>query len=248
MNRKKTQFNLFPLKTLICTRRILVGKTCFIFPGKTQSISVPRRKKLAKFIMVLKEPSFFKVLPLTHVTHYKLPFRSIFLPKIWEVFAYCPKNPEKINISLKNLFFLKIWLWLRLMLFCKYGQKFFGKRAQNLLPKTRNWQNIPGVFRDTKSFQLFFWTFRMQFTQCCGKTLVKIMKKYRSEAEILETCLTFSKLIASKSFSEPKTCSFNKPAVVFLPEVKRNISQKPKKFQNFQAKSENVPVGTPIAV
>ena len=65
------------------------------FSGKTQPISVPRRKKLAKFMMVSKEPSFFKVLPLTHVTHYKLPFRSFFLSKIREVFVYCPKNPEK---------------------------------------------------------------------------------------------------------------------------------------------------------
>ena len=74
------------------------------------------------------------------------------------------------------------------------------------------------------------------------------MKKFRSESEILETCLTFSKLIASKSFSELKNCSFNKPAVIFPPQVKRNISQKPKMLKNFQGKSENVPVGTPIAV
>ena len=78
-----------------------------------------------------------------------------------------------------------------------------------------------------------------------GKRSSKLWKKFRSESEILETCLTFSKLIASKSFSELKTCSFNKPAVIFLPEVKRNITQNPKKFQ---ADIEDVPVETPIAV
>ena len=143
--------------------------------------------------------------------------------KIW-IYSFFPENVDldTQNPSLKNML--------------------------SLLLKNRNWQNIPGVFRHTKSLQLFLWTFRMRFTQCCGKTFVKILKKFRSESEILETCLTFSKLIASKSSSELKNCSFNKPAVIFPPQVKRNISQKPKMLKNFQAKSENVPVGTPIAV
>ena len=73
------------------------------------------------------------------------------------------------------------------------------------------------------------------------------MKKFRSESEIFETIL-FSKLIASKIFAELKKRSFNKLAVIFLPEVKRNISQKPKMLKKIESKSENVPVGTPIAV
>ena len=173
---------------------------------------------------------------------------KFFLPKVWEVFAYCPKNPEKMNISLKNLFFLKILLWLSLMLFCKSGQNFSEKGLKIYYLKF----GIDKLFLVFSEIQnpsnCFSGHLECSLHNAEGKRSSKLWEKFRSESEILETCLTFSKLIASKSFSELKTCSFNKPAVIFPPQVKRNISQKQKMLKNFQAKSENVPVGTPIAV
>ena len=104
-------------------------------------------------------------------------------------------------------------------------------------------------FQRKNSFQMFFWTFRMQFTQWYGKTLVKVMKKNGSESVIFETCLLFSKLIFSKFLSEHKKGSFNKPPVRLPPKVQRNITPKTKNEKTkFAAKSQNVPVETPIAV
>ena len=58
MNRKKIKINPLSLKT--------------------QLVFVLRRKKLAKFNIVLTEQSLFEVLPLTHSDHNILPFRSVF--------------------------------------------------------------------------------------------------------------------------------------------------------------------------
>ena len=51
-----------------------------------------------------------------------------------------------------------------------------------------------------------------------------------------------------KKFLRAKKCSFKKPAVNFPPEVERNVTQKAKMIKKIEAKSENVYVGTPIAV
>ena len=62
-------------------------KNMLFFSGKGQLVSVLRRKKTAKFILILKKPSFFKMLPLTFINHIKIPFRSNFLPQISKDFA-----------------------------------------------------------------------------------------------------------------------------------------------------------------
>ena len=51
-----------------------------------------------------------------------------------------------------------------------------------------------------------------------------------------------------KKFLRATKCSFNKPAVNFPREVERNVTQKAKMIKKIEAKSENVYVGTPIAV
>ena len=51
-----------------------------------------------------------------------------------------------------------------------------------------------------------------------------------------------------EKFLRTKKNSFNKPAVNFPPEVKKNITQKPKMIKKIELKSENVYVGTPFAV
>ena len=88
------------------------------------------------------------------------------------------------------------------MLFWESGQIFFVKRAQDLLPKIRNWQNTPGVLREENILRMFFGTFRMQFTQRCGKTLVKILKKSDQNPEIRNKFNFFEGNHLKKSFSE----------------------------------------------
>ena len=126
------------------------------------------------------------------------------------------------------MFFLKLLLWSPLMLFWKYGRNFFWSGAQNLLPKIRNWQNIPGVFRETKALQLFLWTFRMQFTQCCGKTLVKVMKKNGSQSVNFETCLIVSKLLTPKKSHTLKNAVLTNPLWEFRQKSKRTSLKNPK--------------------
>ena len=114
------------------------------------------------------------------------------------------------------------------MLFWKYGRNFFWRRAQDLLSKNRNWQNLPGVFRETKSLQFFLWTFRMQFTQCCRKTVVKVMKQNGSESVLFETCLIVSKLITSKKTHTIKNAVSTNPLLEFRQKSKRTSLKKPK--------------------
>ena len=52
----------------------------------------------------------------------------------------------------------------------------------------------------------------------------------------------------NKCLRTKNKCSFNKPAVKFPPEVQRNVTQKAKMIKTTEAESENVYVGTPIAV
>ena len=51
-----------------------------------------------------------------------------------------------------------------------------------------------------------------------------------------------------KKFLRATKCSFNKPAVNFPREVEMNVTQKAKMIKKIEAKSENIPVGTPLAV
>ena len=53
-------------------------------------------------------------------------------------------------------------------------------------------------------------------------------EKFRSESKTFETCFWNLELITSKSFSQLKKWSFNKPAVNFQPEVEKNVTQKAK--------------------
>ena len=150
-----------------------------------------------------------------------------FLPQIWKLFAQCPKFPEIKNIHSKKLFSLKMLVWSRIMLLWGTGQKMFGKRAQTLLPKVGNWQIFLGVFREKKSLQMFFWTFRMQLTQCCGKTFIKNMKNFDQNPNLLKHVFFFE-VNYLKKFLRATKCSFNKPLVNLSPEVERNVTQKAK--------------------
>ena len=74
-------------------------------------------------------------------------------------------------------------------------------------------------------------------------------EKNGSESVIFETCLIVSKSITSKKFWDHEKCSLNKPPVKVPPKVQRNITPKTKyEKTKFAAKSQNVPVETPIAV
>ena len=55
-------------------------------------------------------------------------------------------------------------------------------------------------------------------------------------------------VIQLKKFLRSKKCGFNKPPVKFPPEVQRNVTQKAKMIKTTEAESENVYVGTAIAV
>ena len=70
-------YSIFPENVDLGTQNPAL-KDMLIFSGKTQLVFVLRRKKMATFITVFKEPSFFKMLPLTHGNQNKLALRSVF--------------------------------------------------------------------------------------------------------------------------------------------------------------------------
>ena len=146
------------------------------------------------------------------------------------------------------MFFLKMLLWSHLMLFWKCGQIFFRQSAHNLLPKIRNYLEIPGVFRKKIPSRCSSGHLECSLHNAAWK-LCQNRRKLPSESTTFETCLLFSKLIFSKFLSEHKKGSFNTPPLKLPPKVQKNITPKTKNEKTkFAAKSQNVPVETPIAV
>ena len=119
------------------------------FSGRIQLVFVLRWKMMAKFTIVLQDPSFFKLMPLTHRNHNKLPIRSVFAKNL-EKFRLMSENSRKNKKVFRKFVFPKMFSWSPLMLLWNSGQKFFGKTAQTLSPKIRDWQNIPSVYREKK--------------------------------------------------------------------------------------------------
>ena len=178
------------------------------FSGKIQLVFVLRRKKTAKFVLVLKQTSFFRVLPLTQRNLSKIPFRPVFFAKKLEYFRWMSKKSRQDEYFFEKLVFPQNVTLVAPNATLEIWPEIFPEKSSKSITKNRNWQNNPGVLRDKKSLQMFFWTFRKQFTQCCGKTLVKIMKKFRSESKTFETCSILSRLITAKRFSELKKMQF----------------------------------------
>ena len=146
-------------------------------PLKTQLVFVLRRKKLAKFIFVLREQSFFEVLPLTHSDHNKLPFRSLFFAKNLEIFCSMSDNSRNNKYFFKKLVFAQNVTIVAPNATLEIWQEIFPKKGSKSVIEKPELTKSFCCFQRKKSFQMFFWTFIMQFTQCCGKTLVKVMKK-----------------------------------------------------------------------
>ena len=118
------------------------------FSGKSQLVFVLRRRRRQIFYLFWKNHLYSKCCLWHNQNIINYVSDQCFLPQLGKIFAQCPKIPEIKNISSKNLFSLKMLVWSRIMLLWRTGQKIFGRTAQTLLPKDRNWQIFLGVFRD----------------------------------------------------------------------------------------------------
>ena len=203
------------------------------FSGKSQLVFVLRRKKTANFILVLKEPSLFEVLPLTQSNHKKLRFRSVFSATNMESFRSMSENSGNKKNFFKKLVFPQNVTMVAYNATWKTGQKIFGKRAQNLLPKVRNWQVFLGVFRDKNPSKCSSGHLECSLHNAAGKRSSKIRKISMRIQDVRKVFVIFG-VNHLKNFPELKKCSFKKPAVNFPPEVERNVTQKAKMIKKLK--------------
>ena len=78
---KKTSIFSFLTENVVLGTQNPALKNLLFFSGRTQLVFVLRWQKMAKYIIVSKEPSFFKMLPLTHRNHNRISIRSDFFAK-----------------------------------------------------------------------------------------------------------------------------------------------------------------------
>ena len=134
MNRKKHQFFSFLPENVVPGTQNPALKNMLIFSGRTQLVFVLRRKKMAKFINVLKEPSFFKILRLTHRNHNRLLIRSVFLAKTLESFRLKSEKSGK-KIFLRKLVFPQKVFLVALNATLEFWPDIFRKKGSNSLTK-----------------------------------------------------------------------------------------------------------------
>ena len=131
---KKTSiFSFLPENVVLGTQNPAV-KNMLIFSGRTQLVFVLRRKRMAKYLIVLKEPSFFKMLPLTHRNHNRLPIRSDFFAKTLESFHLKSEKSRK-KIFLRKLVFPQKVFLVALNATLEFWPDNFRKKGSNSLTK-----------------------------------------------------------------------------------------------------------------
>ena len=131
---KKTSiFSYLPENVVLGTQNPAL-KNMLIFSGRTQLVFLLRRKKMAKFINVLKEPSFFKILRLTHRNHNRLPIRSDFFAKTLESFRLKSEKSGK-KIFLRKLVFPQKVFLVALNATLEFWPDIFRKKGSNSLTK-----------------------------------------------------------------------------------------------------------------
>ena len=131
---KKTSiFSFLPENVVLGTQNPDL-KNMLIFSGRTQLVFVLRRKRMAKYLIVLKEPSFFKMLPLTHRNHNRLPIRSDFFAKTLESFHLKSEKSRK-KIFLRKLVFPQKVFLVALNATLEFWPDNFRKKGSNSLTK-----------------------------------------------------------------------------------------------------------------
>ena len=138
-------------------------------------------------------------------------------------------------------------LWTYLWQFSKPCLKFFGWKAQNLLPKVWKWQN-KFFFSIKNTPKMSLWKCRVQFRQHCGKMLAESMKKLYSKFKLEK--IIFLRFLHIRIFLITLWTHHRQPTSKGTEKVEWKVVQKTKTTGKliFGTKSGNFLVDTKNAV
>ena len=146
--KKTSMFSFLPENVVLGTQNPAL-KNMLFFSGRTLLVFVLRRKRMAKFINVLKEPSFFKMLRLTHINHNRLPIRSDFFGQNSGKFSPKVRKIRKKNFLRKHVFPQKVFL-VALNATLEFWPDIFRKKGSNSLTKNSELTKHSWCFRRKK--------------------------------------------------------------------------------------------------